>query len=55
MREKKHCIEKYLLSVTLPDGKEVAGESWRTTPYDIALGISKGLADNCVISKVGLV
>ena len=48
-------MEKYLLSVTLPDGKEVAGESWRTTPYDIALGISKGLADNCVISKVGLV
>lgn len=40
------------ISVTLPDGKEVAGESWRTTPYDIALGISKGLADNCVISKI---
>jgi hypothetical protein len=25
----------------LPDGKEVKGQSWRTTPYDIALGISK--------------
>merc|ERR1712110_798859 len=40
------------LTVTLPDGKTVAGETWRTTPYDIALGISKGLADNCVVSKV---
>merc|ERR1712002_248326 len=40
------------ITVTLPDGKEVAGESWRTTPYDIAVGISKGLADNCVVAKV---
>ncbi len=38
--------------ITLPDGKEVGGESWKTTPYDIALGISKGLADNCVVAKV---
>merc|ERR1719334_2193728 len=28
------------------------GETWRTTPYEIALGISKGLADNCVVAKV---
>merc|ERR1712088_1301324 len=40
------------LTVTLPDGKTVSGETWRTTPYDIALGISKGLADNCVVAKV---
>jgi len=40
------------IKVTLPDGKEVAGESWRTTPYDIAVGISKGLADNCVVAKI---
>lgn len=40
------------ISITLPDGKVVAGESWRTTPYDIAKGISQGLADNTVISKV---
>ena len=38
--------------MTLPDGKQVAGESWRTTPYDVAAGISKGLADSCVIAKV---
>ena len=35
--------------ITLPDGKEVNGESWRTTPYDVAAGISKGLADNAVV------
>ena len=38
--------------ITLPDGKQVDGESWRTTPYEVACGISKGLADNTVISKV---
>merc|ERR1711872_607754 len=40
------------MGITLPDGKEVSAESWRTTPYDVALGISKGLADNCVVAKV---
>lgn len=40
------------IKVTLPDGKVVDGESWRTTPYEIAQGISQGLADNAVISKV---
>merc|ERR1711872_536601 len=39
------------MGITLPDGKEVSAESWRTTPYDVALGISKGLADNCVVAK----
>ncbi len=40
------------ITITLPDGKEVAGESWKTTPYDVAMGISKGLADNAVVSRV---
>ncbi|KAK6624040.1 Threonine--tRNA ligase 1, cytoplasmic [Polyplax serrata] len=40
------------IKITLPDGKVVEGQSWRTTPYDIAKGISQGLADNTVISKV---
>ncbi|XP_049785743.1 threonine--tRNA ligase 1, cytoplasmic isoform X1 [Schistocerca cancellata] len=38
--------------ITLPDGKTVDGMSWRTTPYDVAKGISQGLADNTVIAKV---
>ena len=40
------------ITVTLPDGKEVPGKSWETTPYEVASGISKGLADNCVVAKV---
>nr|CAD7202104.1 unnamed protein product [Timema douglasi] len=40
------------IKITLPDGKIVDGQSWRTTPYDVAKGISQGLADNAVISKV---
>lgn len=40
------------ITITLPDGKQVAGQSWRTTPYDVACGISKGLADNSVVAKV---
>ena len=41
------------IKVTLPDGKVLDAQSWRTTPYDIACQISKGLADNAVIAKVG--
>ncbi|GBM66055.1 Threonine--tRNA ligase, cytoplasmic [Araneus ventricosus] len=40
------------IKITLPDGKVVDGESWRTTPYQVAQGISQGLADNTVIAKV---
>ncbi|CAG9765673.1 unnamed protein product [Ceutorhynchus assimilis] len=40
------------IKVTLPDGKVVDAVAWRTTVYDIAKGISQGLADNSVISKV---
>ncbi|XP_045889737.1 threonine--tRNA ligase 1, cytoplasmic [Micropterus dolomieu] len=40
------------IKVTLPDGKVVEAESWKTTPYQVACGISQGLADNTVIAKV---
>uniref|UniRef100_A0A8C1ITT6 threonine--tRNA ligase n=1 Tax=Cyprinus carpio TaxID=7962 RepID=A0A8C1ITT6_CYPCA len=40
------------IKITLPDGTVVDGESWKTTPYQVACGISQGLADNTVISKV---
>ncbi|XP_018563321.1 threonine--tRNA ligase, cytoplasmic isoform X1 [Anoplophora glabripennis] len=40
------------IKVTLPDGKVVEAVAWKTTAYDIARGISQGLADNAVISKV---
>lgn len=44
--------EKLPINVTLPDGKVVEGLSWKTTPYEVAQGISQGLADNAIISKV---
>ncbi|XP_078488966.1 threonine--tRNA ligase 1, cytoplasmic isoform X2 [Ciona intestinalis] len=40
------------IQVTLPDGKVVEGQSWHTTPYSVAQGISQGLADNCIVAKV---
>lgn len=40
------------IQVKLPDGKIVEAKSWRTTPYEVACGISKGLADNSVVAKV---
>ncbi|GJQ78393.1 Aats-thr [Trypoxylus dichotomus] len=40
------------ITVTLPDGKTIEGLSWKTTAYDVARGISQGLADNTVIAKV---
>jgi hypothetical protein len=35
-------MDLFISRITLPDGKEVPAESWRTSPLDIALGISKG-------------
>nr|XP_022920739.1 threonine--tRNA ligase, cytoplasmic isoform X1 [Onthophagus taurus] len=44
--------DKNPIKVTLPDGKVVEAVSWSTTAYDVAKGISQGLADNTVIAKV---
>lgn len=43
---------KEKIQVTLPDGKIVEALSWETTPYQIAFGISQGLADNTVVAKI---
>ncbi|KAG2466935.1 SYTC protein, partial [Polypterus senegalus] len=48
----KSAKESKPIKVTLLDGKQIDAESWKTTPYKIACGISQGLADNIVISKV---
>ncbi|CAG0916746.1 unnamed protein product [Notodromas monacha] len=45
-------LPKEDIDITLPDGKIVKGQAWMTSPYDIAAGISQGLADSAVISKV---
>jgi len=40
------------ITITLPDGSTKAGVKGVTTPMDIALTISKGLAKNAVVAKV---
>lgn len=40
------------LTVTLPDGSVKEGMAWVTTPYDIAAGISQGLADSAIVAKI---
>nr|XP_033779952.1 threonine--tRNA ligase, mitochondrial isoform X2 [Geotrypetes seraphini] len=44
--------ESRVIRITLPDGKEVQGESLKTTPYQVALQISKGLAESAVTARV---
>jgi threonyl-tRNA synthetase len=40
------------ITITLPNGDVKKGLAFKTTPLEIALSISKGLADNVVIAKV---
>ncbi|KAF2738319.1 threonyl-tRNA synthetase-like protein [Polyplosphaeria fusca] len=40
------------INITLPDGKIIVGESWVTSPADVAKGISKSLFERTVISRI---
>lgn len=40
------------ITITMPDGTERNGNSWETSPLDIAKDLSKSLADRVVIAKV---
>lgn len=40
------------ITVTLPDGKQIFGKSWETTPGSIARDISKSLYEKVFIAKV---
>jgi len=44
--------EKTPIKITLPDGKIKEGNAWQTTPYEVAVSISQGLADSTVVAKV---
>ncbi|XP_061100842.1 threonine--tRNA ligase 1, cytoplasmic-like [Conger conger] len=48
----KRAAESHPISVALPDGRTVDAKAWVTTPYQLACGISQGLADNAVIARV---
>ena len=45
-------IRSQPITVTLPSGDQKQGEAFKTTAYDIAKGISQGLADSVVIARV---
>jgi len=54
---KKHKEElatqpKKAIKIELPDGTIKDGKAFETTPMDIAVGISKGLADSVVVAKL---
>jgi len=51
-QEELAARERKPIKITLPDGSVQEGESWSTTPLDIAEGISKGLAQNSVVAYV---
>lgn len=40
------------ITIELPDGSKKEGIAWKTTPLDIALSISQGLADQVVVAKI---
>ncbi|XP_027621859.1 threonine--tRNA ligase 2, cytoplasmic [Tupaia chinensis] len=42
----------HAITVRMADGKTVGGEAWKTTPYQVAAGVSQELAENTVIAKV---
>ena len=47
------CLAKprSAITITLPDGTVKEGTAWETTPYMIAEGISKGLAQHALVAR----
>ncbi|XP_013913089.1 PREDICTED: threonine--tRNA ligase, cytoplasmic-like [Thamnophis sirtalis] len=40
------------IQIRLSDGKVTGGQAWKTTPYQVAVNLSRGVADNVVIARV---
>ncbi|KAL7980342.1 hypothetical protein Chor_014671 [Crotalus horridus] len=40
------------IQITLSDGKVMGGQAWKTTPYQVAVDLSWGVADSVVIARV---
>lgn len=49
---KREAAGNAKIVVTLPDGKQIDGEAYVTTPMDIAKGIAAGLAQSVLVAKV---
>ncbi|XP_078388580.1 threonine--tRNA ligase 1, cytoplasmic-like [Cetorhinus maximus] len=41
-----------IITITMPNSTEIRGESWKTTPYQVACQISWRLAESSIIAKV---
>ncbi|MEE6491304.1 hypothetical protein FKM82_016171 [Ascaphus truei] len=50
--DEKVSKESRPIKISLPDGRELGGESWKTTPYEVALQIGPGLAQNAIAARV---
>lgn len=48
----EYTAKKQPIKVSLPDGKVLDGESWFTTPLDIAKKISNSLAEKVIVARV---
>lgn len=46
------ALDDIEIKITLPSGDVKVGYAGKTTPFDIAKGISQGLADNIIVAKV---
>lgn len=51
-KENREKIGGEIIRITLPDGAVKEGKKFLTTPFDVAKEISKGLANDSLISKV---
>ncbi|KAM3827903.1 threonine--tRNA ligase 1, cytoplasmic-like [Vipera latastei] len=40
------------IQITLSDGKVTGGQAWKTTPHQVAVDLSQGVADSVVIARV---
>uniref|UniRef100_A0A8C5SV94 threonine--tRNA ligase n=1 Tax=Laticauda laticaudata TaxID=8630 RepID=A0A8C5SV94_LATLA len=45
-------IHSQMIQITLPDGKVTGGQAWKTTPYQVAVDLSQGVADSVIIARV---
>uniref|UniRef100_A0A670Z2H2 threonine--tRNA ligase n=1 Tax=Pseudonaja textilis TaxID=8673 RepID=A0A670Z2H2_PSETE len=45
-------IHGRMIQITLSDGKVTSGQAWKTTPYQVAVDLSRGVADSVIIARV---
>lgn len=51
-QEAAAALPQVPIKITLPDGSQKDGVSNKTSPFDVAMSIAKGLAQNAIVAKV---